>query len=337
MSDSSSFPPDRSRYPLANVTVGVSVSDVPAADLAARGLGTMHVEHAFWEITRQLLALGANVAYGGDQRVGGYTRRLFDVVRTYTRDEVDPKTRIFNYLAWPIHRNLSPADRNNVTDVCTLVDCALPADLADDPVVLGLKPTDRLPPDPAPNRRVWVRCLTAMRQQMNAEIDARILLGGRYGGIVDGKLDRFLGKYAGLVEEGHLAITSGKPTYLLGGLGGCTAVIVQALEGAVPAPLTLEHHTTADPVYKELVQTHSLSPDAPIDYERLRSEFGSTGIAGVKNGLDEEDNRRLFATDEVDEAVAVVIAGLERIAGAVAEDRHLPVASTRPNAACQSG
>ncbi len=331
MSDSRSFPPDRSRYPLANFTVGVSVSDVPAADLAALGLGTMHVEHAFWEITRQLLALGANVAYGGDHRVGGYTRRLFDVVRTYTRDEVDPKTRILNYLAWPIHRSLSPADRSNVTDVCTLVDCALPADLADDPVVLGLKPTDRLPPDPAPNRRVWVRCLTAMRQQMNAEIDARILLGGRYGGIVDGKLDRFLGKYAGLVEEGHLAIICGKPTYLLGGFGGCTAVIVEALEGAVPAPLTIEYHTKADPVYKDLFKTQSLAPDDPIDYDRLRTEFASAGSAGLKNGLDQEVNRRLFSSDDVDEAVAVVIAGLERITGAVAEDKHLPVASARPN------
>lgn len=333
MSNSTSSP-DRSRYPLAGLTVGVSVSDVPPADLAARGLGKMHVEHAFWEITRQLLALGANVAYGGDHRVGGYTQRLFDVVRTYTRDEVDPKTRIYNYLAWPIHRSLSHADRNNVTDVCTLVDCPLPGDLANDPVVLALKPTDRVPPDPAANRRIWVRCLTAMREQMNAEIDARILLGGRYGGIVDGKLDRFLGKYAGLVEEGHLAIARGKPTYLLSGFGGCTAVIVEALQGAAPAPLTLEYHTTADPVYKELVQTHSLAPDAPIDYERLRSEFGSTGIGGLKNGLDEEDNRRLLATDEVDEAVAVVIAGLEQIAGAVAEDTHLSAASARPNAVC---
>lgn len=70
--------------------------------------------------------------------------------------------------------------------------------------------------------------------------------------------------------------------------------------------------------YRELVQTQTLAPDGPIDYDRLRTEFASADSAGLKNGLDEEGNRRLFATDEVDEAVALVIAGLEQIAGEVA-------------------
>jgi len=301
---------DRSRYPLEGLAVGVSVSDVPTAELAGRGLSPMHLEHAFWELTRHLLSLGANVVYGGDHRVGGFTDRLFDLVRTYTRDELDPSKRVFNYLAWPIHNAMKAADRNKVKDAATLVCCPLPHELTADPVVRALQPGERLPPDPAANRRVWARCLTAMRKQMNDEIEARVLLGGRYGGIVDGKLDRFTGKYPGLVEEAHLAITSGKPTYLLGGFGGCTAVVVEALRGCTPAPLTLDFHTEADAVYRDLVENHPLDPDPVIDFEQIRSDFAAAGIAGLNNQLAENANNQLFQHDDVEEAVATVVSGL---------------------------
>jgi hypothetical protein len=305
-----SSPVDPSRFPLTGLTVGVSVSDVPRGELAARGLGPMHLEHAFWELTRHLLALGANVAYGGDHRVGGFTQRLFDLVRTYTREEVDPSRRIFNYLAWPIHQAMRAADRNKVKDAATLVDCPLPDDLKTDPVVQALPPGQWLARDPSTNRRVWARCLTAMRQRMNAGIDARVFLGGRYGGIVDGKLDAFLGKYAGLVEEAHLAIQSGKPTFLLGGFGGCTDVIRDAVLGGTPAPLTLNFHTSADPVYKDLVENLSLAPDAAIDYDKLRADFQAASISGLKNGLSDDENQRLFASNEVEEIIAITLAGL---------------------------
>jgi len=310
----STSPIDRSRFPLTGLTVGVSVSDVPEPDLAARGLGAMHVDHAFWELTRHLLSLGANVACGGDHRVGGYTQRLFDLVRTYPRDDVDPTTRVTNYLAWPIHHAMKAADRNRVKDVCTLVDCPLPDDVKDDPAVQALPPREFLKPDPAANRRIWMRSLTVMREEMNAAIDARVFLGGRYGGIIDGRLDRFTGKYPGLVEEAHLAITSNKPTFLLAGFGGCTHVIAEALTGGTPAPLTLDFHTTADPVYREVVEQHSLHPDTPIDYEGIRGDFQSAGIPGLNNRLSESDNQRLFKKDDIDELLALTIAGLRRIA-----------------------
>jgi SLOG-like protein/TIR domain-containing protein len=302
--------PDRCRYPLAGLTVGVSVSDVPKAELAARGLGTMHLEHAFWELTRHLLSLGANVAYGGDHRVGGYTQRLFDLVRTYTPREFDPSKRVSNHLAWPIHRTMTAADRNQVKDAAELVPCPLPDDLEADPIVEALQPDESLAWKPAVNRRVWARCLTAMRKQMNDAIDARVLLGGRYGGFVDGKLDAYRGKYAGLVEEAHFAITTGKPTFLLGGFGGCTAVIIDALRGNAPAPLTVGFHTAADPAYKDLVENHPLEPDTPIDYGQVRSDLNAAQVGGLNNSLSNEANQQLFLHDEVEEVVAIVVSGL---------------------------
>jgi len=49
---------------------------------------------------------------------------------------------------------------------------------------------------------VWARCLTAMREKMNTDINARVLLGGR--------LEGFMGRYPGLAEEALLAKRSGK-------------------------------------------------------------------------------------------------------------------------------
>lgn len=302
--------PDRCRYPLEGLTIGVSVSDVPKAELTARGLGTMHLEHAFWELTRHLLSLGANVAYGGDHRVGGYTQRLFDLVRTYTRKELDPSNRVYNYLAWPIHQAMTAADRNKVKDAVELVHCPLPDDLEDDPVVKSVRPGKLLDSDSPTNRRVWARCLTAMRNQMNDAINARVLLGGRYGGVVDGELDAFRGKYAGLVEEAHLAISSGKPTFLLGGFGGCTAVIIDALQGNTPEPLTVGFHMAADPAYKEVVENHPLEPDTPIDYDQVCSDFKAAQTGGLNNTLSEDANHQLFQRDEVEEVVAIVVSGL---------------------------
>jgi hypothetical protein len=143
-----------SLYPLAHVTVGVSISESPAADLAARGLGRMHLDHAFVELTRHLLAQGATVAYGGDHRVGGFTHILFDLIRTYDREDKPATDRIRNYLAWPIHRRLVASERNAMKDVATLVEVPLPDDLHSDSIAQQIGHGQPLEADPAPNRRL---------------------------------------------------------------------------------------------------------------------------------------------------------------------------------------
>jgi hypothetical protein len=55
-------------------------------------------------------------------------------------------------------------------------------------------------------------------------------------------------------------------------------------------------------------------PDAePIDYQALTAEFGSTGIAGVNNGLDADENERLFTTTLLPEMIALVLRELGRL------------------------
>lgn len=281
--------------PLGQLRIGMSISESPDDDLAARGLGRMHLDHAFVEVTRHLLAAGANLTYGGDHRVAGFSQILFDLVRTYDLpDKPDPE-RIRNYLAWPLYLSLKAADRAALKSVAKIIEVPPPDDL-------GIDPKTFIAPDTVAGRRIWSRCLTAMRHRMNEETDARIFLGGRLTG--------FKGKYPGLVEEAHLAITTGKPVYLLGGFGGCTAAIIEALRGNTPESLTTEYHRDADPLYAQMLDTESLAPDTPIDYRSLISDFHHTGTTGLHNGLSEADNQRLFETDDIDEMVALVLKGL---------------------------
>lgn len=295
---------------LAAWSIGISISESPAPDLVARGLGKIHLDHAFVELTRHLLAQGATVTYGGDTRVKGFTQTLFDIVRTYDRQDKPTLERIRNYLAWPIHQAIPVAGHAAVADIATLIRVGLPIDLEKNPITRSVNPGKPLPSDPAENRYIWARCLTAMRQKMNSEIQARILLGGRYGGIINGKPDCFLGKYPGLVEEAHLAIKTRKPIFLLGGFGGCTKVLCDALLGQSPAQLTLAFHAEADPIYRDMAERIPFHPDAPIDYRIILTDFQRAGIAGLKNGLDEQENRCLFDTDDIDEMIALVLKGL---------------------------
>ncbi len=62
---------------IKNKYIGISISE--CADLARKGYGKEHLRVAMVHIARLLLHLGADLAYGGDLRLGGFTRILFDV------------------------------------------------------------------------------------------------------------------------------------------------------------------------------------------------------------------------------------------------------------------
>src|SRR5207247_1977966 len=98
------------------------------------------------------------------------------------------------------------------------------------PADLGIDPAVFTTPDDPLGRYAWARSLTVMREEMNKKTSARVILGGQVTG--------FKGKYPGLLEEALFALRSGKPVYLVGGFGGCTRAIVDALKGGVPEVLT---------------------------------------------------------------------------------------------------
>ena len=170
---------------------------------------------------------------------------------------------------------------------------------------LGLDPTIYVGPDDMPGRYIWSRSLTAMRGEMNAVISARVLLGGQVRG--------FKGKHPGVLEEALLALRSKKPLYLVGGFGGCTRSIVQALKGDAPKAFT-EAVQSTDPLFAAMAARYQADANegkgARIDYAGELAYLQSAGLAGLNNGLSEEQNEILSNSRNLPEIVYLILKGL---------------------------
>jgi SLOG cluster2/TIR domain len=297
---------------LSKRTIGISISD--SGNLAVRGMGfpklpeemsappSAHLRDAMTEFARFLLAAGATLAYGGDLRQGGFTQVLLELVAAYRAMSGETTAALQSYLSWPIHLDLSEDQEAGWSGLVEFHKAPPPADLAVDPLV---KP----PPTTPENLVAWARSLTVMRQQMDEKVDARILIGGQIGSFGAGGL----GRYPGLAEEALLAIRSKKPVYLVGAFGGCAEAIIEAIRGNKPAALTDpvrlagESQRTAADLYNSNWRSE------PVDYAALTAEFESAGIAGLRNGLTEEENERLFTTTRLPAMIALVLRGLSRV------------------------
>jgi len=282
--------------------IGLSISD--SADLPARGFGPAHLRDAAAEFARFLLAAGTTLAYGGDLRQGGFTEVLFELLTAYRAISGEAVEAIQSYLAWPLHLDLDDTQRARLKNTARFHPIPPPANLGID--ATGVTSAKEVPPATPENRIAWARSLTAMRERMNAEIHARLLLGGQARG---------LGKYPGLAEEALLALRAGKPVYLIGAFGGCAEAVVEALRGNKPSALTLDYQA-AEELPRATIELYNaqVPPGGePIDYKGLTAEFEKVGSAGLNNGLDAEENERLFTTMHLPEMIALVLRGLGRL------------------------
>lgn len=278
--------------------VGVSISDPPDDELIALGMSHMHLRHTFIEVVRHALAAGWSIAYGGDLRRAGYTEALFDLVRMYDHPGVAGPDRVTNYLAWPLWVGRTAEDDADLVNVATLVRCPAPDGAPETVLPLHEAPASEL--------LLRSRALTRMRVDMTGAIDARLVLGGRVIGQV--------GLLPGVLEEVILAVDAGLPLYVAGGFGGCARAVVAALEGSRPPELTIDHQLAHTPRYGELVEVaraQAASPDLDAIVERL----AAIGLAGLRNGLGDADNRRLAATDDTEEVATLVLRGVHELFG----------------------
>ena len=296
---------------LNGMRVALSISDSP--DLAAQAMGSVHLDDAMSELARYLLNQGAHLVYGGDLRPGGFTERLLELVAAYN-DESDgqplpPPThgdafasqRLSNYVAWPISLKYSDAQlaQHYLKGVFEFIE---PAD------DLKLSATQRaqfVKPDTTEQRYWWFRCLTVMREAMADACDARVLLGGQTRG--------FSGGMPGLVEETLLALERQQPVFLIGGMGGCARVIIDAILGQQPAELTVEYQTDGKQFadYKRFLEEQAAQQHpVQVDYPAMVARLNAAGIDGLNNGLSDDENRELFTTPHVLLMVSLVMKGL---------------------------
>lgn len=299
---------------LEGMQVGLSISNSP--DLVKLGMGPPHLQDAMLELARYLLAKGASLAYGGDLRTGGFTEQLLELVWTYNSDKSEDELllsperksdlasrRLSNYVAWPIHLNYYPAilAQHHLKGVFKFID---------PPRDLNLSEVQRstfASPDTPEHRYWWFRSLSAMREQMAKDIDVRVFLGGQIRG--------YAGGTPGLVEEVLLSLRRFQPVFLLGGMGGCTQTIIDAIEGKHPRELTAEYQAESEG-YAEFLNYVKQRPGAVgIDYTTMVDELEKAGISGLNNGLSESENRQLFVTPHIPLMVSLVLKGLSACKG----------------------
>lgn len=297
--------------PLQGLAIGISISDTDPGELRSLGLSGAHLKNAMVEIACHCLAQGATLIYGGDLRPNGFTEDLLELVR-YHNDALKKQIKpVVNYLAWPLIPTLDIAWAAQHKDALKIKKVDAPADL---------KPAGLIPEIPQGgdigniSGYVWARCLTAMREEIVANTQARILLGGR---TVDYK-----GKYPGLVEEALLTLKAKKPLFLLGGYGGAARIIIQALRGGEPPQLS-EVYQCANPGYKILlddfngqIKSQQLALDS-IGYSAVVETFAEIGISGLNNGLSDQENLKLFDTVNHEEAIGLILMGLARLKSTV--------------------
>jgi hypothetical protein len=203
---------------LAGKSIALSVS--APHDIAQCGMGPEHFNDALGEISRQLLALGARLVYGGDLREGGITQVLFELAARYSpsfaqRDQYRPM--ILDVVPYPMHAELTPeellaweAEFATIAELRYMNENANAWSFATRPQRL-----DQLP------NEAWPDAFTAMRQYVTQASDARIVLGGKTAG--------YLGRMPGVAEEVLISATARQPLFIIGGFGGVAQQIARSV------------------------------------------------------------------------------------------------------------
>lgn len=275
--------------------IGISISDSP--DLLKLGYSSMHLQDASIEFARYLLVHGATLVYGGDLRQGGFTFLFSELAKLYSSKETYNDFRFKNFFAWPIHLKLTRLDeldfKKNRVEIVKLPP----------PINVQVDPVKAVVPDTNENKAIWAKSLSFMREQITADTDARIFIGGQ--------TKNYKGKYPGIIEEALLAMQDNKPVYLVGAFGGASKEIVDLIEGARSYVLS-EEYQFSEKGFEEFVMYWNQTQPEKIDYADLSKFFRDYGLKKLceNNGLSEEENKRLFVSDNLQELIYYVLKGV---------------------------
>jgi len=311
---------------LYNRKIGVSVSD--NEELGALGYSGVHLRDMTIEIVRQLLISGAVPVYGGDLRKEGYTELFSDLSHQYRSIDEPRKNHFINYFAFPISTRLTEEQeldfQRNRTQI---IPVPPPADL-------NIQSNDYIDPDTIEHKYIWARSLTAMREEMIAGSDARVAIGG--------KVNNYLGKMPGIIEEALIAVRKKKPLYLVGAMGGGARQVIIALKGSPFDFSGDEYHTgKAYTDFRDFFNARETGGAGTgretegagsaraadgagtggeadsIDFGKIAEVFSGAGVEGLSdiNGLSVEENERLFVTPHVSEIIFLIFTGLSRTIG----------------------
>ncbi len=205
--------------------ISIALSVAPPEDLAACGMGPEHLRDALGEISRQLLALGAQLIYGGDLRSGGITELLFELAARYAlpleqRDKQVPA--IIDVLAFPMHANLTSQELLSWESEFAPTGELRYLDPDGEAWSFKTRP-ERLE---QLSKEQWPAALTAMRSYVTHVSDARIVLGG--------KTRNYEGNMPGIIEEALISTQASQPLFVIGGFGGAAQGIARQILSKEP-------------------------------------------------------------------------------------------------------
>ena len=208
-----------------------------------------------------------------------------------------PDRGLTNYFAWPIFNRLSKSDIAEFKyDRVEIVKTEIPKGVGEEDKGKFFEPT-------TPSKMfLWANSLSIMRKEMEENVNARIVLGG--------KIVNFKGRMAGIFEEAICAIQKKHPIYLLGGFGGASAQIVKLMKGETTAEKLFEEAKTNED-YKKLIEYCQMSCLPTINYDELK-KFENKDYQVLRNGLDKDENEILFNSINIPEIISLILKGINK-------------------------
>lgn len=273
---------------LKNKRVAFSVSE--SDDMQEYGCTKTMLKDVVLELSRYILKAGGYLVYGGDLRKEGYTEAFENFSYQYGAKEKTGKRENYftNYFAWPIHLDIDEGKK------AEFIHCRVEPIFVDAPD--GVDASKEISSEGNENLNIWAHSLTKMREEMESNVDARIIIGGRLSG--------FKGKYAGLIEEFLVASAKGHPIYLIGGFGGAAKAIVDLIE---KKDVDLRKLAEETPYYSDFVGYYNRENSDKIDYDVITDRIKNYSF---DNGLTPEENKELCHTTNILKIVSLVLKGL---------------------------
>lgn len=307
--------------PLGGKVIALSTSE--STDLERFGFDPIHVENAMLELSRYLLIKGAALAYGGNLGSAGYTRKLFELVRTHNaREGVKPFERIVNYRGWPLPR-LSVAELAEWNQVSRTKELPRPSDVDETLDPDFLKAPTYFPSDKSARHRfAWARGMTRMREfqadKGQSGVSARVVLGGTFGSTVQAletgerKQVWYSGRIPGIFEEVMLSVKSGQPVFLIGAYGGVARLIIDLLRHKDRVEATWDYQRQA-PHAAEMRQLYQERGLDWWDYPEMVALLREKGVAGINPLLSVADHEELFDTVDPVRMIEIFLSGLGKL------------------------
>lgn len=294
-------PIEHKRNTLNGKRVGISISDPEKEELYNIGQNNLHLLRLSQSLANYLLSRGATLIYGGDLRKNGYTEQLLEEAEILKNRLRDNNIYLKNYIAWPIYLDDTKDVKKWKAKYKELLEMK---EISIEEEVSKFVKNDGefLLPNTIQNNYIWAKCLSKMRYEMIRECDARICAGGKKFG--------YKGKMPGVLEEIIIGIELGKPMYLLGGFGGIVHDVCQLLQyNKCEESLTEQWQKLYNKDYDEVLEKYKKEGEE-IDYNKIQNILKN---AKLNNGLTKAENETLFNTVFVDEAIELILKGLQSI------------------------